>query len=108
MDNGVYKFQVSEDVVNNIDFDLASYVKNKIAESMEDYCEKRLNKKQSFSYGAFDNVQKTMDDLKTIRAHIERVVTHIAREHNATDDVVWKQMMLASTSHFMKLKSQDQ
>lgn len=49
-----------------------------------------------------------MDDLKTIRAHIERVVTHIAREHNATDDVVWKQMMLASTSHFMKLKDVQQ
>ena len=49
-----------------------------------------------------------MDDLKTIRAHIERAVTHIAREHNATDDVVWKQMMLASTSHFMKLKDVEQ
>lgn len=38
-----------------------------------------------------------MDDLKTIRAHIERAVTHIAREHNTTNDVVWKQMLLAST-----------
>ena len=100
---------MSEDVVNNIDFDLASYVKNKIAESMEDYCEKRLNKKNNLL--VMEHLimfKKTMDDLNTIRAHIERVVTHIAREHNATDDVVWKQMMLASTSHFMKLKSQDQ
>ena len=37
-----------------------------------------------------------MDDLKVIRAHIVRGATHIAREHAATDDVVWKQMLLAA------------
>ena len=40
-----------------------------------------------------------MDDLKTIRKHIERTVTHIAREHQATDEVVWKQMLLAASEH---------
>ena len=34
------------------------------------------------------------DDLKQIREHIGRVVTHIAREHQTKDDVVWKQMLL--------------
>lgn len=34
------------------------------------------------------------EDLKQIREHIGRVVTHIAREHQTTDDVVWKQMLL--------------
>lgn len=40
-----------------------------------------------------------MDDLQTIRNHIERPVTHIAREHQATDAVVWKQMLLAAAKH---------
>lgn len=40
-----------------------------------------------------------MDSLETIRKHIERAVTHIAREHQATDDVVWKQMFLAALDH---------
>ena len=40
-----------------------------------------------------------MDDLKKIREHIERTVTHIAREHQAMDDVVWKQMLLAAAKH---------
>ena len=40
--------------------------------------------------------QVDMDKLEDIRKHIERSVTHIAREHQATDDVVWKQMLLAS------------
>ena len=40
-----------------------------------------------------------MDSLETIRKHIERAVTHIAREHQATDDVVWKQMLLATMEH---------
>ena len=34
------------------------------------------------------------DDLKQIREHIERTVTQMAREHQTTDDVVWKQMLL--------------
>ena len=34
------------------------------------------------------------EDLKQIREHIRRVVTHISREHQTTDDVVWKQMLL--------------
>ena len=34
------------------------------------------------------------EDLKQIREHIGRTVTHIAREHGVTDDVVWKQMLL--------------
>lgn len=34
------------------------------------------------------------EELKKIREHIGRVVTHIAREHQTTDDVVWKQMLL--------------
>lgn len=40
-----------------------------------------------------------MDDLKKIREHICRAVTQIAREHQATDDVVWKQMLLAASEH---------
>ena len=34
------------------------------------------------------------EDLKQIREHIGRVVTHLAREHQTTDDVVWKQMLM--------------
>ena len=40
-----------------------------------------------------------MDDLQEIKKHIERTVTHLAREHQATDDVVWKQMLLAASEH---------
>lgn len=47
-----------------------------------------------------------MDDLKKIREHIERTVTHIAREHQATDDVVWKQMLLASAKHTKVIRMQ--
>ena len=41
----------------------------------------------------------TQEELKKIREHIEREVTHIAREHQAIDDVVWKQMLLAAANH---------
>ena len=40
-----------------------------------------------------------MDDVKEIRKHIERSVTWLAREHQATDEVVWKQMLIAATEH---------
>ena len=39
------------------------------------------------------------DELKKIREHIVRTVTHIAREHQVMDDVVWKQMRLAAIEH---------
>ena len=35
------------------------------------------------------------EDLTEIRKHIERTVTHIAREHGVMDEVVWEQMMVA-------------
>ena len=47
-----------------------------------------------------------MDSLETIRKHIERAVTHIAREHQSTDDVVWKQMLLASAKHTKLIRMQ--
>lgn len=47
-----------------------------------------------------------MDSLETIRKHIERAVTHIAREHQATDDVVWKQMLLAAAKHTNLIRMQ--
>ena len=47
-----------------------------------------------------------MDSLETIRKHIDRAVTHIAREHQATDDVVWKQMLLASAKHTKLIRMQ--
>lgn len=40
-----------------------------------------------------------MDSLETIRKSIERAVTHIAREHQTTDEVVWKQILLAAAKH---------
>ncbi|MCR5366521.1 MAG: hypothetical protein K6E67_10315 [Prevotella sp.] len=43
-----------------------------------------------------------MDDTKIIKAHIERAVTHIAREHGATDDVVWKLMLIAASENVSK------
>ena len=39
------------------------------------------------------------EELKKIREHIEREVTHIAREHQTTDMVVWKQMLLTAAEH---------
>lgn len=39
------------------------------------------------------------DELKKIRKHIERMVTHIAREHQVMDEVVWKHMLLAAMEH---------
>ena len=47
-----------------------------------------------------------MDSLETISKHIERTVTHIAREHQATDDVVWKQMLLAASKHTKLIRMQ--
>lgn len=47
-----------------------------------------------------------MDDLKKIREHIERTVTHIAREHQVTDDVVWKQMLLEAAKHTKVIRMQ--
>ena len=41
----------------------------------------------------------TQEELKKIREHIEREVTYIAREHQTTDMVVWKQMLLTSAEH---------
>ena len=41
----------------------------------------------------------TTEELKKIREHIERTVTHIAREHQTKDEVVWKQMLLAAANH---------
>lgn len=35
------------------------------------------------------------ENLTEIRKHIERMVTHIAREHGVMDEVVWNQMMVA-------------
>ncbi len=35
------------------------------------------------------------ENLTEIRRHIERTVTHIAREHGVMDEVVWKQMRVA-------------
>ena len=39
------------------------------------------------------------DELKKIREHIERTVTHIAREHGVMDEVVWKQMLMTAVEH---------
>ena len=39
------------------------------------------------------------EELKKMREHIARTVTHIAREHQVMDDVVWKQMRLAAIEH---------
>ena len=47
-----------------------------------------------------------MDKLEDIRKSVERAVTHIAREHQATDDVVWKQMLLAAAKHTKLIRMQ--
>ena len=39
------------------------------------------------------------EELKKIREHIKRSVTHIAREYQVMDEVVWKQMLLAAVEH---------
>ena len=39
------------------------------------------------------------EELKKIREHIKRSVTHIAREHQVMDEVVWEQMLLAAMEH---------
>ena len=39
------------------------------------------------------------EELKKIREHIARTVTHTAREHQVMDEVVWKQMLLAAMEH---------
>ena len=48
----------------------------------------------------------TQEELKKIREHIERAVTHIAREHQTKDEVVWKQMLLAAAEHIGAKKLQ--
>ena len=52
------------------------------------------------------NENMTQEELKKIREHIEREVTHIAREHQTTDMVVWKQMLLAAAEHIGAKKLQ--
>ena len=39
------------------------------------------------------------EQLKKIQEHIERAVTHLAREHQTTNEVIWKQMLIASAYH---------
>lgn len=48
----------------------------------------------------------TNEELKKIREHIERTVTHIAREYQTNNDVVWKQMLLAAVDHTQVTDSQ--
>lgn len=43
--------------------------------------------------------------LQEARAEFERTVTHIAREHGVQDDVVWKQMFVASADKFKTKKA---
>lgn len=44
-------------------------------------------------------------NIEEIRKHIEWSVTHIAREHGVQDDVVWKQMFVASADKFKTKKA---
>ena len=41
----------------------------------------------------------TGDKLKKIQEHIERMVTQLAREHQTTDEVIWKQMLIDAAYH---------
>ena len=41
----------------------------------------------------------TGDELKKIQEHIDRMVTHLAREHQTTDEVIWKQMLIDAAYH---------
>ena len=45
-----------------------------------------------------------MEQFKEIRKAIGRSVTHIAREHGVQDEVVWKQMFVASAEKFKTKK----
>lgn len=45
-------------------------------------------------------------NIEETRKHIERAVTHIAREHGVQDDVVWKQMLLAAAKHTKVIRMQ--
>ena len=45
-----------------------------------------------------------MEQLEEIRKAIWRSVTHIAREHGVQDEVVWKQMFVASAEKFKTKK----
>ena len=47
-----------------------------------------------------------MDKIEEIRKSIERALTHIAREHQTTDEVVWKQMLLAAAKHAKVIRMQ--
>ena len=47
-----------------------------------------------------------MEQFEEIRKSIERSVTHLARTHGATDDVVWKQMLLAAVKHTNVIRMQ--
>ena len=46
------------------------------------------------------------EELKKIRNHIERNVTHIAREHGVSDEVVWKQMLIAAVDYSYRNKDE--
>ena len=37
------------------------------------------------------------DEMKKLREHIRRNVTHLAREHGVKDDVVWRLMLEEAT-----------
>lgn len=41
---------------------------------------------------------------KAIRASITRMVTHLAREHQVKQDVIWQQMYYAAASEIIKEK----
>ena len=46
-----------------------------------------------------EHINNMEEELKKIREHIKRAVTHIAREHQVMDKVVWEQMLLAAMEH---------
>lgn len=39
------------------------------------------------------------EELKKIREHIGRNVTHLAREYGVKDAVVWRQMLIAAADY---------